>query len=132
MFGFIIKIWWGKSWNMHKRAFQALKRTFMHFPGLTPPNFDKKNQILYKIVLLSNYGGKSWNMHKRAFQALKRTFMHFPGLTPPNFDKKKPNTLQISFVIKIWWGSPETCINVRFRHWNAGLCMFQVFPYHIL
>ena len=54
---------------MHKRAFQALKRTFMHVSGLPPPNFDNKNQKLYKLVLLSKYG----------------------------------------------MGSPETCINVRFR-----------------
>ena len=55
---------------MHKRAFQGLKRTFMHVSGLPQPYFDiKKNQILYKLVLLSIYGG----------------------------------------------GSPETCINVRFR-----------------
>ena len=84
--GFIIKKWWGKSWNMHKRAFQALKRTFMHVSGLPPPYFDNKNQILCKLVLLSKYGG----------------------------------------------GSPETCINVRFRAWNVRLCMFQDFPRHIL
>ena len=27
---------------MHKHAFQALKRTFMHVSGLPPPFFDKK------------------------------------------------------------------------------------------
>ena len=54
---------------MHKRAFQALKRTFMHVSGLPPPYFDNKTNILYKLVLLSKYGG----------------------------------------------GSPEKCINVRFR-----------------
>ena len=41
---------------MHKRAFQALKRTFMHVSGLPPPYFDKK--LIYKfLVLLSKYGG---------------------------------------------------------------------------
>ena len=41
---------------MHKRAFQGLKRTFMHVTGLP-------HQILiiklntYKLVLLSKYGG---------------------------------------------------------------------------
>ena len=29
-------------------------------------------------------------------------------------------------------GRPETCVNVRFRPWNARLCMFQVFAHHIL
>ena len=28
---FLIKIWWGKTWDMHKRAFQALKRTRGNF-----------------------------------------------------------------------------------------------------
>ena len=32
---------------MQKRAFQALKRTFMHFSGLPPPNFD--NEFKYFI-----------------------------------------------------------------------------------
>ena len=30
---------------MHKHAFQALKRTFMHVSGLPPPFFDKKNNM---------------------------------------------------------------------------------------
>ena len=30
---------------MHKRAFQALKRTFMHVSGPSPPYFDERNQI---------------------------------------------------------------------------------------
>ena len=29
---------------MHKRAFQVLKRTFMHVSGLPPPYFDNKNK----------------------------------------------------------------------------------------
>ena len=31
---------------MHKRAFQGLKRTFMHVSGLPPPYFDKKLNTL--------------------------------------------------------------------------------------
>ena len=42
---------------MHKRAFQALKRTFMHVSGLPPPYFDNKTNYL-KLVLLSKYGGR--------------------------------------------------------------------------
>ena len=42
---------------MHKRAFQVLKRMFMHDSGLPPPYFDNKTRILYKLVLLSKYGG---------------------------------------------------------------------------
>ena len=33
---------------MHKRAFQALKRTFMHVSGLLPPYFDLK-KLIYNI-----------------------------------------------------------------------------------
>ena len=29
---------------MHKRAFQGLKRTFMHVSGLPPPYFDNKTK----------------------------------------------------------------------------------------
>ena len=32
---------------MHKRAFQGLKRTFMHVSGLPPTYFDIK--IIYKV-----------------------------------------------------------------------------------
>ena len=42
---------------MHKRAFQALKRTFMHVSDLPPSYFDFKKLIIYKLVFLSKYGG---------------------------------------------------------------------------
>ena len=41
---------------MHKRAFQALKRTFMHVSGLPTPFFDLKKKIYKVIGFLSNYG----------------------------------------------------------------------------
>ena len=44
---------------MHKRAFQALKRTFMHVPGLPPPYFDEKKTIYKVIGFLSKYGEKT-------------------------------------------------------------------------
>ena len=49
---------------MHKRAFQALKRTFMHVSGLPPPYFDNKTcvsgpEILYKLFQDYQYGGGS-------------------------------------------------------------------------
>ena len=78
---------------MHKGAFQGLKRKFMHVSGLLPPYFDLKNQILYKLVLLSKYdGGRPETCINVRFSALKRTFMHVSGLPPPYFDLKKPNT----------------------------------------
>ena len=42
---------------MHKRAFQALKRTFMHVSGFPPPYFDNKTKYFLNLVLLSKYGG---------------------------------------------------------------------------
>ena len=41
---------------MHKRAFQALKRTFMHVSGL-PHHILIIKLIYYNLVLLSKYGG---------------------------------------------------------------------------
>ena len=38
--GFLIQTWWGKTWDMHKGKFQALKRTFMHVSSLPQPYFD--------------------------------------------------------------------------------------------
>ena len=54
-------------------------------------------------------------MHMRAFQALKRTFMHVSGLPPPYFVKKKQFLKYLVLLSKYGGGSPETCINVRFR-----------------
>ena len=41
---------------MHKRAFQALKRTFMHVSGIPPPYFDNKtkyfvNKFYYQTMV---------------------------------------------------------------------------------
>ena len=73
---------------MHKRAFQGVKRTFMHVSGLPPPYFDKKTKYFIYWFYYQNMLGEDLNMHKRAFQALKRTFMHVSGLPPSYFDKK--------------------------------------------
>ena len=79
----------GKTWDMHKRAFQALKRMFMHFSGLPLPYFNKKQIILLLFfILIKILWGKTWDLHKRAFQDLKRTFMQASGLPPPDFDLK--------------------------------------------
>ena len=37
----------GKTSDMHKRAFQGLKRAFMHVSDLPPTFFDKKS--IYKL-----------------------------------------------------------------------------------
>ena len=44
---------------MHKRAFQGLKHTFMHFSGLPLPYFDFKKKLIIKfLVFLSDGGGR--------------------------------------------------------------------------
>ena len=84
---------------MHKRAFQALKRTFMHVSGLAQPYFDKKPITLeFGFFKTKICWKETSDMHKRAFQALKRTFMHVSGLPPPLFDKKKQLYYKLDFL----------------------------------
>ena len=40
---------------MHKRAFQAMKRTFMHVSGFLPAHFDNKTKNFINYFLLSKY-----------------------------------------------------------------------------
>ena len=42
---------------MHKRAFQALKRMFMHVSGLSPPYLIKKKEFINCLVFLSKDNG---------------------------------------------------------------------------
>ena len=106
----------------------------MHVPGIPPPCFDLKTNYLRNcFFFIKIWWGKTWDMHKRAFQALKRAFLHVPHLPPPYFDfKKKTIWKVIGFLSKYVGGRPETCINVRFRPWNARFCMSHIFPHHIL
>ena len=71
---------------------------------------------------------KNWDMHKLAFQGLKHTFMHVSGLPLPYFDLKNEFIKILVFHQIMLCGTLETCINMRFRAWNARLCMSQVFP----
>ena len=101
---------------MHKRAFQGLKRTFIHVSGLPPPYFENKKSFCRVIgFFFKTWWGKTRDMHKRAFQGLKRTFIHVSGLPPPYFENKKSFCRVIGFLSKHGGGRPETCINVRFR-----------------
>ena len=43
---------------MHKRAFQALKRTFMHVSGLRPPYFDNNPKIFINYFYYQNILGE--------------------------------------------------------------------------
>ena len=75
---------------MHKRAFQALKRTFIHVSGLPPTYFDFKKTIdkvhgFFKSKLV--------------------------GVRPDTYI----NNINSFFKSNYGWGRPETCINVRFR-----------------
>ena len=85
----------GKTSDMHKRAFQGLKRGFMHVSDLPPTFFDKKSIYkLFGFFFIKICWGKTWDMHKRAFQTMKRTFIKiFPcgcfveNLVNGSFDK---------------------------------------------
>ena len=66
-----MKICWGKTWDMHKREFQGLKRTFMHVSGF-PQHILIKNQKLYKLVLFSKYAaGRPETCINERFRAWK-------------------------------------------------------------
>ena len=43
---------------MHKRAFQGLKRTFMHVTGLLPPYFDNKIKNFINLFYYQNMVGE--------------------------------------------------------------------------
>ena len=43
---------------MHKRAFQGLKRTFMHISGLPPPYFDNKTEYFINWFCYQNMVGE--------------------------------------------------------------------------
>ena len=45
------KIWWGKTRDMHKGAFQALKHPFTHISGLLAPIIEKKILKLFLFFL---------------------------------------------------------------------------------
>ena len=49
----------GKSWNMHKRDFQALKRTFMHVPDFPPPYFVNKTNLYSVWFFYQNMVGEN-------------------------------------------------------------------------
>ena len=116
---------------MHKSALQGLKRTFMHVSGLPHILIVK---LIYKVIsfIIKIWWGKTWKMPERAFEGMKRTFMHVSGFPPPYFGNKTKYFFKLVISSKYGGGRPETWINVRFRPWNARLCMFQVFPHHIL
>ena len=81
---------------MHKRSFQALKRTFMHVSGLPPAYFDNKTKNFIKLVLLSKYaGGRP--------EGLKRTFMH-AQVFPQHILITKLIYKVFGFIIKILVG----------------------------
>ena len=64
-------------------------------------------------------------MHKRAFQGLKRTFLHVSGLPRHILINNHFMKYLVFFLSKYGGGRSDTCINVRFRAWNASLCMSQ-------
>ena len=108
-------MWWGKSWNIYKRAFQGLKRTFMHVSGLPRPYFDNKTNFIMYLVLLSKYGGGSpetiINVRFRAWNPPLWMFQDFPH----HILIIKLIYIVFGFIIKIWWG----------KSWNMHKRAFQ-------
>ena len=93
----------------------------------------KKKQLLGNLVfIIKIWQGKTWDMHKPAFQALKRTFMLSQMFIQQILIRKAIYKILVFFLIKIGWRRPQTWINVRFRAWNARLCLSQVFSHLIL
>ena len=117
-------------WDMQKRVFQGLKRTFMHVSGLPPPKLDKKKTIFMVIGFLIKTGwGNTWDMHKTCVSR-PETLVHacirsYPTLV---WLRKTITLLNFFFLIETSWRKIWDMQNVRFRAWNAHLCMSQVFP----
>ena len=94
---FKIKIWWGMTWDMHKRAFQDLKLTFMHVSGLPHHIQTEKKLFSNLFCCLSKYGGgrpeKCINVRFRAWNPLLCMLQVFPL---PYFNKRQ-NKLENGF-----------------------------------
>ena len=119
VFCFIIKIWWGKTWNMHKRTFQGLNALLCMLDVSVLPHHILIRKLVYEVFSFCikiwlgrpetciNVRFMAWNARLRMFEVL-----------PHNISKNGG-------------GRPETGINVRFSPWNARWFMSQVFPHHI-
>ena len=84
---------------MQKRAFQALKRTFLHVSGLPPPFLDKKN---YKVI--GFYKTMVWEDLRHAKTCVSGPETHVYAClrsSPPYFEKKTASKV-IGFLIKTW------------------------------
>ena len=77
-----------KAWDMHKRAFQTLKRTLMHVSGLSPPYSDKKNWFIKYFALLSKYGEEDLKHAKMCVSGPETLVYACLRSSPPYFDKK--------------------------------------------
>ena len=106
---FLIKIWWMKPSDMHKRVFQGLKHTFMHVSGLHPPYFDLRKPIIFQIVFFSNKNG--WGRPEKCKNARLCFFQVFPH----HFWLKKNLESNCFFLIKIF----------RMKTWDLHKRVFQ-------
>ena len=82
----------GKTSDMHKRAFQALKGTFMDVSSLPTPDFDlKKTKCFINLFFYQNMVGKDL---RHAYTCVSGPETHVyaclrSGHPPPFFDLKK-------------------------------------------
>ena len=121
----------GKTWNMHKRAFQALKRTFMHVSCL--PHHILIIILIHKVFsFLSKYGGgrpetcinvrfRSWNARLCLFQVF-----------PYHILIIKLIYKTFSFIFKIWWGKTWNMHTRAFRGLKRTFMHVSGLPHHIL
>ena len=119
----------GKTWVMHKRALQGLKRSFMHvssFPLHILTNYF--SNWIFKIKL---WWGKTRDVCFRAWNVLYELYACLRSSLSIFWCKKNKNFIY-GFLSKYDEVRPEACIKVRFRPWNAHLCISQVFPHHVL
>ena len=118
----------GKAWDMHKRAFQGLKRSFMHVSGF-PSIFWQKTNCFSFFFQNQNIVGETWGMRFMAWN----TRVNMSQVFPLHILMEKKQKLHIRvFLSKYDGGSSKARINVRFRIWKARLIMSQVFPHHVL
>ena len=114
---------------MQKRAFQALKRPFMHVSGLLLSYFLFKRKTIYKInSFLSKYGrGRPKTCINVRFRPLSARLCMSQALRHQNLIENQI-LYKLVFKSKYGGGRPETCISVRLRTWNSRFCVSQVFP----
>ena len=118
-----------KNWDMHKLAFQALKRTFMHVSRLPPSIVWWKTKLCLNSFFKSKYVGEDFRHAQTCVSEPETHFHSCLRSSPTIFWFKKQMYKVFGFSSKYALGGrPETCINVRFRLWNATYAYLSSSP----